>query len=338
MSHVIALLLGTTIGCTLTLLYTQQLDLSCTRAHYLHNRDATTGYIVEKDPSGCLCGDNAILVKDAARKTLEDASIGEDLIARLSSILGVPPRPASDASAGTKSPVSEQSDVASSRGHDQLLIAILTSPDRINRSSVAYETWGIDTTQVALFLGNSSSYDAKELRGLPFVVLDDPCETKPKRMFKALKYIHNHFSRQYNWFLIVSDNVYVRGQEIEKSLTHMDPNEELYIGLPAAGRKQDAERLQLLPHERYCMGGPGVILSRTALQSLSPHLDLCMEAVDKHNLNISNHQWYNEDVELGRCLSRKVGIQCSSIHMVNTHARSINIDISIMGYFEYTHT
>ena len=47
------------------------------------------------------------------------------------------------------------------------------------------------------------------------------------------------------------------------------------MGRAGARRKEDLERLELLPHERYCMGGPGVILSNGAMRGVGPHLDNC---------------------------------------------------------------
>ena len=72
------------------------------------------------------------------------------------------------------------------------------------------------------------------------------------------------------------------------------------------------------------MGGPGVVLSQAALKALYPHLDKCLGAVEKHNMDSSQPQWYNEDVELGRCISRNIGVQCSaSIDKVQPAAAAV---------------
>ena len=50
------------------------------------------------------------------------------------------------------------------------------------------------------------------------------------------------------------------------------------------------------------MGGPGVIFSRSALRKLAPHLDACLQSVVVS---------YNEDVEVGRCVSKMLKLQCT---------------------------
>lgn len=50
------------------------------------------------------------------------------------------------------------------------------------------------------------------------------------------------------------------------------------------------------------MGGPGVIFSRSALRKLGPHLNDCLNSVVVS---------YNEDVEVGRCLSKMLHLQCT---------------------------
>jgi chondroitin sulfate synthase len=49
------------------------------------------------------------------------------------------------------------------------------------------------------------------------------------------------------------------------------------------------------------MGGPGVIMSRSVLKKLAPHLEHCL------NNMVSTH----EDVELGRCVRKHVGVTCT---------------------------
>ena len=61
----------------------------------------------------------------------------------------------------------------------------------------------------------------------------------------------------------------------------------------------------------------GVVFSNAALRALVPHLDECLEAIEYYN-KFAESSWYNEDVELGRCVSRKVGIQCSTSLEVST--------------------
>ena len=66
--------------------------------------------------------------------------------------------------------------------------------------------------------------------------------------------------------------MYVRTKKLKELLTQLHPYEKVYLGRAGTGRKADLGRLRLLPHERYCMGGPGIILSMASLRRVGPHL------------------------------------------------------------------
>lgn len=344
---VLTFLLGVTLGCMLALTYLQQLVLG----HSIGPRSVTGDRMVGREfmsvvsvnehfrtngPTrlGCVCGQDAARLKDAARTLLERTSqqpIGnadqkeiEVLRSALTSSSSVPSTTATTSSPLSSTVSADQPEGVSATGNPHkcsvdgagLLVAILTSAERINRSVMAFETWGVDMSQVVMFLGKDANLGHTELQGLPFVLLEDSEDhterTVPKKLFKALKYLHQHFSNQYSWFMLTSGDVYVHGKQLEEFLSHLNPNRKLYIGHPASGREKDSQRLKLLPHEQYCMGGPGIVLSKAALQALAPHLDWCLEVVQKHNQDSSEPQWYNEDVELGRCISRAISVQCST--------------------------
>ena len=65
------------------------------------------------------------------------------------------------------------------------------------------------------------------------------------------------------------------------------------------------------------MGGPGFVLSFATLKLLHPFLGFCLDAVERNNMLNSDTPWTAEDIELGRCISRTVGIQCSASHQVS---------------------
>ena len=131
-----------------------------------------------------------------------------------------------------------------------------------------------------------------------------------------LKYVYDNFLDEFNWFLRADDDVYVRTPELIELINKLDPNEPLYIGQPGLGKPEDKQRLKLLPHECFCMGGPGVLFSNGLLKQLGPHLEDCLQ-----NVVVS----YNEDVEVGRCISRRLGVQCSWSYQVRNGCRSASL-------------
>ena len=194
----------------------------------------------------------------------------------------------------------------------QLLVAVVTSGSHLQSASTLYDTWGAEATQIIFFVGKDCNASDPHLRGLPLVripnIPDLPVNSVGKS-FSVIKYISDNYLNDFQWFLLVSDNVYVRTSRLGSLLRQLDPSEEIYLGRAARGKEDDAQKLSLLPHERYCLGSSGVVLSYGLLQAVSPKLEFCVNAVqsEKGGQGTSSHA----DVELGRCISRHVGVQCS---------------------------
>ncbi len=177
-----------------------------------------------------------------------------------------------------------------------LYIGVVTAQKLLStRAAAINHTWGEKAPKLEFF----SSVDyADSTLGLPVVSLDGVDDTYPpqKKVFRMLKYMHDHYINEYNWFMRANDDVYVRVEHLMHFLSELDPSKILYIGKP-----QDLERIKIKPHEHYCMGGPEVIFSRTLLIKLAPHLEACLDEVVS----------WNEDLEVGRCISRRLGVQCT---------------------------
>lgn len=75
-------------------------------------------------------------------------------------------------------------------------------------------------------------------------------------------------------------------------LLSLDPDKAHLLGQAGLGNSAEYGQLALGVHDNYCMGGPGIILSRETLRQLAPHLQSCLG-----NL-LTSH----EDVEIGRCI------------------------------------
>ena len=195
-----------------------------------------------------------------------------------------------------------------------LYVGVMTAQKYIGtRAFAVYGTWGIEVDKIGFYVGEDckiSEYQSilpiVKMNGVP-----DNVYPPQRKVFRMLKHMHDNFIDDYDWFMRADDDVYVRGGELRSLLMRLNPSEKIYFGRSGSGKLEDVRRLKLLPHERYCMGGPGVIFSNAALRALVPHLEDCLEAIEYYN-KFTESPWYNEDVELGRCVSRKVGVQCSS--------------------------
>ena len=154
---------------------------------------------------------------------------------------------------------------------------------------------------VLFFTGEESSQSS--VGGFPIIHLPGVDDTYPpqRKVFKMLHYLQKNHMQNYKWLLRADDDLYVRVVELVNFLNTLDHHKELYMGQPGLGKPEDLERLKLYPYEHFCMGGPGVFFSSSLLSSLVEHLDYCLQNVVS----------YNEDVEIGRCISRQLNIQCT---------------------------
>ena len=92
-----------------------------------------------------------------------------------------------------------------------------------------------------------------------------------------LKYMHDHYIDEFDFFMRSDDDVYVKTDQLLDLLQSINPAQDIYMGCPGFGRPDDRRRIKLEQNEHYCMGGPGVIFSRSALRKLAPHLNSCLE-------------------------------------------------------------
>lgn len=227
--------------------------------------------------------------------------------------------------------------VASELGHrDKLLVGILTSEENIDSLVLAVNnTWGPLLPKIIFFTPFSRDVDFYEkyskVLGLPIVQLTDVEDenfSKTKMSFKMLKYMRDHYANNFEWFMRVEDAMYLKAEKLVELLNSVNSSKDIYLGRPgsfrANGGKGDED---LYTQEKYCQGGGGVALTRSALMKLVPHLDSCLE----------NALTEQEDVELGRCLYKNVKLQCTWSYEVRLVGKGTNCeyfgsDFTILGH------
>lgn len=171
-----------------------------------------------------------------------------------------------------------------------LFVGVLTQQAYLpTRARHLYETWGCEVDKLIFFVGEDCVVP-KNLSHLPIVKLEgvsDNVYPPLRKTFAVIKYMYENYVNQYSWFIRADDDMYMRIKRLNEMLAKLNPEEKVYLGRSGTGRKDDLERLRLLPHERYCMGGPGIILSVATLRHLGPHLTNCLNA-GTHNIT-SHH-------------------------------------------------
>ena len=186
----------------------------------------------------------------------------------------------------------------------QLLFAGIMTAEKFlhSRASAVYNTWGKTVPgKLVFFAGNRSGLANNH--GLPVVSLNGVDDSYPpqRKSLMMLKYMFDNFIDKYKWFMRCDDDVYIRTEKLEEFLREFDSSEDLFIGQAGQGTASERGQLGLGPTDNFCMGGPGIVMSRSVLKKLAPHLEYCLK-----NL-VSTH----EDVEVGRCVRKHVGVPCT---------------------------
>ncbi|CAF3449858.1 unnamed protein product [Rotaria sp. Silwood1] len=183
-----------------------------------------------------------------------------------------------------------------------ILIAVMTSKDFLTtRAPTVMRTWADKVPGQVIFFSSEGS-TTNDTR-INLVSLPSVTDTYPpqKKSFLMMKYIYDHYLNKFEWFMRVDDDVYIRTDNLEKLLRSIDNRKPYYIGQPGVGTKEEFGKLALGENENFCMGGPGIILSRETLARFTPHIKKCLK----------NFYTYHEDVELGRCVHKYANTSCT---------------------------
>lgn len=197
----------------------------------------------------------------------------------------------------------------------KLLIAVLSRGMKaVLKAKMIYYTWGMDAikSNVSVHFFVPGEENVTELTYFPHTALSEAASiSKVAAVFETLGTIYSRYGTDYDWIYLVHDDVYVRVDMLLDLLSSLDPKGLVYLGHPSKGHSSENNQFSLLPHEAFCSGGPGFVLSFATLKLLVPYLPTCLQAVETHNKQHPDQEWVAEDMELGRCISRTIGIQCS---------------------------
>ena len=182
-----------------------------------------------------------------------------------------------------------------------IFVGVMTAEQFLQtRAQAVFNTWGRNVPGKLTFFSSQTHQKSK----LPVISLSDVDDSYPplKKSLMMVKYIHDHHIDDYEWFMRADDDVYVRNDKLVRLLRSLNSSDDIYLGQAGTGAKKERGMLNLLPDDNYCIGGPGVVFSRSVLKKVAPHIEHCvLKAPTSH---------MHEDTELGRCIKRYVGISC----------------------------
>ncbi|KAH1012717.1 chondroitin sulfate synthase 1 isoform X1 [Dendroctonus ponderosae] len=202
------------------------------------------------------------------------------------------------------------------RSKNLLLVGVMTAEQYLStRAKVVWNTWGQEVPGRMLIFSSENSTSAE----IPLVALSGIDDSYPpqKKSFTMLKYMHDNFIDQFEWFMRADDDLYVRNDKLEELLRAIDSRKPLFIGQTGRGTKEERGHLSLDTDENFCMGGPGMIMSRETLKRIAPFIEDCLV----------NLYTTHEDVEIGRCVKKFAGVSCTwnyEMQVVFYHNKSGN--------------
>ncbi|XP_041375011.1 chondroitin sulfate synthase 1-like [Gigantopelta aegis] len=187
-----------------------------------------------------------------------------------------------------------------------ILIGVMTTRQNLaTRAAAISRTWGkLVPGKIIFFVGKGKKYNGN----LPVVVLNEASDNiyPPQgKSFMMIKHIHDNYLDTFEWFIRADDDLFVKIKDLEVFLRSVNSSRRLYIGQPGLGIPTERGKLGLRDESSfYCLGGPGVVLSRETLRLVVLSMSTC------RNSTFTAH----EDTELGRCVHRRAGVSCTSAY------------------------
>lgn len=185
-----------------------------------------------------------------------------------------------------------------------LFVGVMTANRYLStRAAAVHDTWARRVPGRVMFYSSEGSVRPAGAADLPLVPLPTVDDSYPpqKKSFLMLQHMWDNYGDAYEWFMRADDDVYVRPDRLAALLRSVDSRKPVFIGQAGRGNQEEFGLLSLEYDENFCMGGPGVIMSRETLARVVPHIKHCLR-----NLFTAH-----EDVELGRCVQKYAGVSCT---------------------------
>lgn len=184
-----------------------------------------------------------------------------------------------------------------------LFVGIMTAKKYLStRVVAAYRTWATSIPGKVVFFCSEGA-ELSDHPEIPIVALTGVDDTYPpqKKSMLMFKYMHDRYGDKYEWFMRADDDVYIKGTKLTSFLRSVNSSVPHFMGQAGIGTTEERDKLSLRENENFCMGGPGIVMSRATLQRFVPHISYCLK----------NLYTTHEDVEIGRCVQKFAGTSCT---------------------------
>ncbi|KAI8126812.1 Chondroitin sulfate synthase 2 [Lucilia cuprina] len=227
---------------------------------------------------------------------------------------------------------------------EKIFIGVMTTQDNINTLATAINRTTAHLVNKIKFFINAdnvkTNYKLKNIVGFT--------DTRENlRPFHVIKYIADNYLDDYDYFLIIQDNVYVDARKLKEMLYHMSITFDLYMGATAessyssygvnnnvgrdgvmaaaalSGNVIDGDsnaggvdaaaasndEFRMLSDRNYCDLNAGILLSSSVIRKMRNNLDWCVRngITNVHSINIGRCVKYSSN--LPGCQEKFQGIQ-----------------------------
>lgn len=248
----------------------------------------------------CVCGEALEALETSNAEAVAHEVKGDTLIKSDSPAANLHPKVADVVGSKERALTLNGSEAAT----EGLLVAVLATRGGLEWMESVYETWGRDTNQLLMFVSDKFNTSHRSARGLPLVQLKGEghptgIDGSAVNLLSVVQYLADYHMTRNKWFMLAMEDSYVRIDKLQELLIQLNPKERIYLGRSAAGRKGETDKLGLKPHERYCLGSSGIVLSSALLSELAVPIETCQSDPSLPG-----------DVALGKCVSRVLDMQC----------------------------
>lgn len=120
-----------------------------------------------------------------------------------------------------------------------LLTGVVTAKKFLDTRALGiHRTWGKELKDIYFFSSKSDDPDIK----LPIVTLPGINDTQyppQRKVYHMLKYMHDHFIDDYDFFMRADDDMYVKVDRLTELLQNVNPAQDIYMGCPGFGKPND---------------------------------------------------------------------------------------------------
>ena len=157
-----------------------------------------------------------------------------------------------------------------------ILIGIYSTEDLLKtRGRAILDTWynSVDKKKAEIVFFANATVENMKIVKLPGV--SDYDYPPQKKSFRALQHVLRYYSH-IEWYLRADDDIVINWDNFEVFLNQLDHEKEYLIGAPGFGKHEEDF---IEEGFAFCMGGPGVLMSKGLLDKLRGRINECQNGI-----------------------------------------------------------